>query len=234
MMPDLIGTDTMPATHLPRNKQVINRGHGRSFRSPIQRAYTGLRTLDFPIVSPLRMWAQIKYLNDLCGAHVIFGVTAIPWNNGMVEDWNNDSRTKRTFQTRKKMQSNIGVMPEDENANVGFALVSIIPIFQHSNIPHPYGMLLLRLYPCNLHEGRQSGYKPIWIIFRRPAVVARIKADISTFGLYFPHQSRFTPLSGSQQKNNLSIPHCFVTMSHGGSSLAHTVQPGRFCVQRSP
>ncbi len=60
----------------------------------------------------------------------------------MMEDWNNESRTKRTFRAREKMQCKLGAMPDAENVTVRFALVSIIPTFQYSNIPHPYGMLM--------------------------------------------------------------------------------------------
>ncbi len=58
--------------------------------------------------------------------------TVIPWNNGMMEDWNNDIRTKRTFRPRETMQSDIGAMHDAENVTVKFALVSKIPVFQHS------------------------------------------------------------------------------------------------------
>ncbi len=72
---------------------------------------------------------------------VVAATTVIPWNKGMMEDWNNDSGTKRTFRTREKMQCKIDAIPESENVTVRFALSSIIPILQYPNIPHPYGML---------------------------------------------------------------------------------------------
>ncbi len=40
------------------------------------------------------------------------------------------------------MQCTIDTMPDVENITFRFASVPIIPIFQYSNIPHPYGMLL--------------------------------------------------------------------------------------------
>ncbi len=60
----------------------------------------------------------------------------------MMENWNNDRRPKPLPYKPKNMQCKTDAMPDTENVTVGHALVSIIPIFQYSNIPHPYGMLL--------------------------------------------------------------------------------------------
>ncbi len=76
--------------------------------------------------------------------------TVIPWNNGTMEEWNNDSRTKRTFRTLGKMQRKIDAMPDTENATFRIPSVSIIPIFQYSIIPHPYGMLLIENHKLQL------------------------------------------------------------------------------------
>lgn len=40
------------------------------------------------------------------------------------------------------MQCGIGAKPNVKNAHVGSAIVSIVPIFQCSSMPHPYGMAL--------------------------------------------------------------------------------------------
>ncbi len=59
--------------------------------------------------------------------HLQLIFTVIPWNHGMMEDWNNDKRPKPMFYKPENMQRKIGASPDAENVSIIFASISNIP-----------------------------------------------------------------------------------------------------------
>ncbi len=54
------------------------------------------------------------------------------WKNGMMEEWKNDRRLKRTFRTREKMQDRTSARPNADHVTTSILKLSSFP---YSNIP---------------------------------------------------------------------------------------------------